>query len=52
MTEKEIFEGKISRTNDNSETWWHVPIYIYRCTYFGLVLIFGSFVLSSILKGI
>ncbi len=50
MTEKEIFKGKIGRTIDNSEPWWPEPIYIYRCTYFGLVLIFGSFVFSSVLR--
>ncbi len=48
MTEKEIFKGKIGRTIDNSEPWWPEPIYIYRCTYFGLVMIFGSFVFSSV----
>ena len=50
MTEKEIFKGKIGRTIDNSEPWWPEPIYIYRCTYFELVLIFGSFVFSSVLR--
>ncbi len=50
MTEKEIFKGKIGHTNDNSETSWPEPIYIYRCSYFGLGSIFGSFVFSSVLR--